>query len=500
MPVDRWGLKFLYPTKKTAGITNAGTGFFWEQSDDIEKDSYFSGEGHVTNSSGGQFTMSTSGPDAVQIAKNDCCAQTEIGGCSMDFAKSAQRGYSYKADDPRDIELTILVKYVSSGSDNGFAIEGPTGGHSSSGCCSGNCYKADIQYRPSTPLFRFRKEMWHVDNTDDPTTGASNTHAKFNFQLLGHSTFVGFKWVRYNVPNGALAGHNTTDSVKLELWGNIHPDTDPTDWFKVLETEDKGGWGSSGGQCNGDKDQIGSFSAPKFRLKSNDSSGEFQFKHISLREIDPFASFDDTPQTPDPGEEPTGTQTISLKYKLQWDINTSRVQSLCAGAGGGGGGGSGATSFYDVAAVNDKELSNSSTFQNRTGVVEQLTSSGGIMSGKKLIQLDVPLKKAGTPGASPTVGAKIISSSGADIYVSPTTFDPSTFSTSFVYKTFDFSANTHTFVTGDCVGVFYTGTSSSNYVICGYTDGDTVTNCGYCNFESGALDAKTREFACRMWE
>jgi len=503
MPVDQWGLSFIYPTKTTAGITGTGTGFFWQQSNDITQDAYFSDEGHVSDSSAGQFTMSTSGPDAVQIAKNNCCSELVIGGCGMDFAKTAQRGYGFKADDPRDIELTILVKFVSSGSDNGFAIEGPTGGHSSSGCCSGNCYKADIQYRPSTPLFRFRKEMFHVDNFDDPVTGASNTHSSFNFQLLGHSTFVGFKWIRYNKANGANPGHNTTDSVKLELWGNVSPDTTPLSWVKILETEDKGGWGNSGDACNGDKDQIGSFSMPKFRLKSNDTSGEFQFKHISLREIDPSASFDDNPDNPpDPGTEPTSTQTISGNFKVQWDVNTYRTQSACAGSGGGGGGGSGATKFYtvytDTGVDSDKELSDSSTFQNRKRIVMSPTNSSSVFTGKTPIQLDIPLKKVGTP-ATNNINAKIWNSSGTVIYTSPTNIADSSLTTSYVLKTFDFSTNTHALVTGDRIGVEYLGTSSSNYVIASYL-GTAYTNTTYYQYESTSWQSKSRSLVMDVWQ
>ena len=76
MPVNAWGYPLIYPTKSG--------GFIYEQSDDITKDQYFNGEGHVTNSSGGQWTMSTSGPDAVQIAKNSTTADA-IGGCNMSF-------------------------------------------------------------------------------------------------------------------------------------------------------------------------------------------------------------------------------------------------------------------------------------------------------------------------------------------------------------------------------------------------------------------------------
>ena len=319
MPTDKWGLKLIYPTK------TGGWQYF--QSDDILKDETvpFNSYGHVSNSGGGQFTFKTTSPDAFQLGKNGT-DHDAIGGCKMNFTQAADRGYIYKPDDPRDFELTLLIKFVDSGSDNGLALEGTTAQHSSSGCCQGFAYKSTIQYRTTVPIFTFRKEMFHVDNFDDPTTGQF-TNSDFNFQLLGHSTYVGFAYVRYNKSNGALPGHNTTDSVVLEFWGNVHPDTSPLDWFLIKRTEDRGGWGNSGDQCDGDKDQISTWAGQKFRLKSNDTSGEFQFKNLSLREIDPNGNFDDNPDTPPPPDQPPDPTTVQGQFKLQWNVNTIGASS-----------------------------------------------------------------------------------------------------------------------------------------------------------------------------
>ncbi len=510
MPFDKWGHPFFYPSAKTAGITGTGTPFFYQQSDDVTNDSVFNDEGHVSNSSGGVWTMSTSGPDAVQIGKNSTTAD-DIGGCSMNFEQTAARGYAYKADDPRDIELKFLVKFVDSGSDNGFAIEGPTGPHSGSGCCSGFCYKLDIQYRPSTPIFRFRKEMYHVSNSDDPKTGGEFTSSVLPFQLLGHDDWIGVAWVRYNRAGGATSGHNTDDSVVLEFWANPDPASNINNWQLIKRTEDTGNWGNDGDQCNGDSDQIGSWSNMKFRLKSNDSSGEFQFKNLSLREIDPTLSFDDPELPPDPGGggDPGtggGTSTLTGTFKFQQDINTYRTQSQCAGVGTGGGGGGGGggtptgnTYFFNQAANFDKELSDSSTFQNRTRVVEVCKTSSSNFNGKLVIQLDVPLKKVGTP-TTPNISAKIWRSTGIVEYTSPTVIDPATLTTNFQTFTFDFSTNTHVMVPGNRIGVEWTGTSSSNYIECGYNDqGDTSSV--YAAYENGAWEEKSsRDFACTAWE
>ena len=257
MPLGPDGLPLFYPSKSG--------GFSYFQSADITDDQYFNDEGHVTNSSNYQWTMSTSGPDAVQIGKNSTDANV---GCSVKFSQLASRGYAYKADDPRDVELKFIVSFDDSGSDNGFAIEASTGEHSSSGCCAGYSYKLDVQYRQNPCVFRFRKEMYHVSNHTDPVTGEW-TSSLANFALLGHGN-VGIGFCRYNKANGANSGHNTNDSVILEAWFNPDPDSDPNNWTMIKRTEDKGNWGNDGDQCDGDDDQIGSWAVEKYRLKSNE--------------------------------------------------------------------------------------------------------------------------------------------------------------------------------------------------------------------------------------
>ena len=490
MPLGPDGLPLFYPSKPG--------GFTYFQSSDILDDDNFNGEGDVTDSSNFEWTFNTDGPTSVQIFKNSDTADS-IGGCNMDFEETANRGYGYKADDPRDIELKFLVKFVDANSDNGFAIEGPTGRHTGDGCCQGFAYKLDIDFQTSPVEWRFRKEMWHVSNSNDPTHDVWTTPLAPD-AFLGSGDYVGIGYVHYLKPNGASSGHNTQDSIVLEAWFNPDPEGDPTNWTMIKRTEDKGGWGNDGDACNGDEDQIGVWSNSNFRLKSNADGGEFQFKKLSLREIDPFGSFEDNPEEPEPGEEPSEPTQVQGLFKFQWDINHFRV-SPCAGAGtGGGGGGTGSAIFYTITPDSDTELSNTATFQNRTRGGEQCVNSSSPMYNKLLRQLDVPLYKVGTPGATPLIYAKIWGSNGAVIYTSPTTVDPSTLTGSYTTKTFDFATNTHFISTGDVVGVEYITTSSTNYVVFGYNN-DTIPNSIYVNREGGAWEPKptTRDFGCTMW-
>jgi len=457
---DKWGQKEIYPTKSG--------GFEYFQSDDITKDSHFSDEGHVKDSSGGQWTMSTSGPDAVQFAKNDCCEETVTDGCNMDFDKVAARGYGYHSDDPRDVEVTFLIKFVSSGSDNGFAIEGPTGSHSSSGCCSGFCYKLDIQYRPDKPIFRYRKEMYHVSNHTDPKTGEfTDPSNKLNYQLLGHGSFTGFKYIRYNKAGGAASGHNTNDSVVLELWANIHPDTDGTDWFLVKRTEDKGGWGDDGDHCNGDKDQIGSFSMPKFRLKSNDEDGEFDFKHLSMREINPLGSFTDNPDTSGGTDNPNTDPTqVTGQLALRYDINVYRTNPCAPG---------GSVIFYSSPLDDQQESwvfhadTGEGIIRDRIGIWAK-NSSSTLCNQPPLQQVDFYLFKVGSPTGTLTVRIRNINNT---IKATMGTLDVSTLSTSPTPGVTSFInlSNTYVMVAGD-------------YILAEFSDGDASNHVRMCKRQS----------------
>jgi hypothetical protein len=196
----------------------------------------------------------------------------------------------------------------------------------------------------------------------------------------------------------------------------------------------------------------------------------------------------------------TGTSTIQGVFKFQQDINTYRT-SACAGAGTGGGapGGTGNAIFYDVAADSDKELSNNAAFDKRTRIAMKPDNSSSVFYNKKPIQVDIPLKKVGSPPSSYLVEMRIWDSSDNVVYTSPTKIDPTTLTTSFVKKTFDFSTNTHKLVTGDYLGVRYTRDSDTNYVVASY-QGTSTPNTVYAQYEDGSWESKSRSLAMTVWE
>jgi hypothetical protein len=127
-----------------------------------------------------------------------------------------------------------------------------------------------------------------------------------------------------------------------------------------------------------------------------------------------------------------------------------------------------------------------------------------VLQGKIITQMDVPLTRIGSPGASPVITAKIWSSGGTVLYTSPTTVDPTTLSSTpdFNTKSFDFSSNTHSMVTGDRIGVEYTGTSDTNYVAAGYDGANPYTNSALASYEGTVWNTSptTRDLAAEMWE
>ncbi len=519
MPVDKWGIPFFYPTALHAGNTGAGSGFFWEQNNDIFKD----------NDAG-----------MVRLGK-------ERDQCKVINSSTGEWEFPYLTDG------------------DGLDMSGPTGHHSGGEThgCQGFTYMCDTNLMGSTPSFRFRKETYHVQYNDHPDgefTSPFATGTSIN-------NWKGYGWVAYNKKDGISPGK---DSRICECWWNDNPVADITNWKMLKRVEDKGSgitnWGVPA-TCDGNAYQVGTWSNIQFRFKSSSSDfslhplkpefedgpnihsiggedmsfsdsaargygyradmprdvemkclvkwdaggrGKAHFKNISLREIDPTLSFDDNPDIPPPPEQPPDTTTIQGQFKFQWDINTLRT-STCAGVGDGGGAGSGGddsgisgnAKFYSVyteeGTDSDKQLSDTSTWDNRTRLVMSPSSSSSTLNGKLPIQLDIPLKREGLPDASPVIYAKIWSSSNSVKYTSPTTFNPRTLSTSFTKKVFDFSTNTHTLVVGDRIGIQYDGDDADEYVVASYL-GTAYPNTKYYQYEAGTWELKSRRLVMDLWE
>jgi hypothetical protein len=307
MPVDRWGIPFFY----ASSIRNP---FHYQQSNTPKNDSNLGGKDDLTWTSGEEFKMHVSGPTSFYVLR-DPGFNDSIGGCNMSFSQSESRGYTNKSNDLRDVEYKCLIKITGGDGQNTLSISGPTGHHTSSNCCQGFSYMFNVSYTDNTPEFRFRKEMWHVSYHNNPI--GNFTDSRVNFKISGHG-YIGLGYCRYNKKDGRSPGH---DSVILEGWFNPNPLSNITNWFMIRRVEDKGGWGDDGDDCDGVKDQVGTWGGEHFRIKSNDSNADFTVQHLSIREIDPSRAFDD-PQTPPPTPPPT-TVVRKIVYAMVAGVSGS---------------------------------------------------------------------------------------------------------------------------------------------------------------------------------
>jgi NHL repeat-containing protein len=305
MPQDRWGHPFFYPSKQG--------GFFYEMSDNPKNDEFVEWPPEMNFDGGGVVSMDPTGRSTdFGIGKNISGFNDSIGGCSMDFAQTAERGYAYKPDDPRDVEIKILVRADDIG-DDGIAISACTGHHQTGGnggkCCQGFAYMIDTNMNENPSSFRFRKEMWHISYHTSPVGTFTDPLCNFKINNLGR--YIGLGFCRYNDPN------DIDGTVVVEAWFNPDPDSNKNNWKMIKRFKDThgAGWGNDGDDCGGDSDQVGTWSNAQNRVKTNAGSGTYRFKQVSLREIDPSGSFDQDPNTPPPvpPNEPL-KYTFSFKF------------------------------------------------------------------------------------------------------------------------------------------------------------------------------------------
>lgn len=277
MTTDDNGMEYIY-AKKTDGIQ------FTMDNDDPLGDNHFQLGGSVTklvDKSGGWWGVNN--PHQVRLnCKKFPEAEDSLGGCNFDFSEAVARGYGYKKDDFRDIEVKMLLDVRSL--DPHVLIGGPTGHHPSNSdpCCQGFSYFIRFQNTPTLQL-QFGKEMFHntgyesltpVQNTAIRSTGLDNG-------------IIGIGYVRYN---STLA--DGRDAVTIE--GYIDADGDGKDWkLWKREVDFVGrGWYKSGAEgtiCNGVKDQPGFWGNLRVRIRWDDDNADVRFKSVSFQEIAPFA-------------------------------------------------------------------------------------------------------------------------------------------------------------------------------------------------------------------
>jgi hypothetical protein len=185
-----------------------------------------------------------------------------------------EKGYMQSPNDWKNVEMTGVVKFNSGDSSDSWTWYNRGGKHNSDEECEGTAYKGDLFYGGKV---RLAKEQWHpsyvFSNSFTPSPSASSI-----------GKFVGFKAIIYNHQMGSET------VVTTEIWVDRNPDS-PTmknNWEKVFSFTDSDGFGSDGGHCNGDPDQILSWGGPIATFRW-DGATSVDIKNFSVREIQPPA-------------------------------------------------------------------------------------------------------------------------------------------------------------------------------------------------------------------
>lgn len=186
------------------------------------------------------------------------------------------RGYMMAPTDWRNFEATTYAFISSNTGDDSFWIRGRGGKHVSSGHdCEGFSYTAVINFNGSVA---FGKEQFHENvlytDTIDITGSILDTWIGIKFVVYDDKTNKDND--KYNVP------------VVLEIW------LDPAltnNWQQVFQYRDMRGWGSAGLYCNApEEDQKGLWGGPVVEF-GWDNCESVKLRAMSVREIDPFATF-----------------------------------------------------------------------------------------------------------------------------------------------------------------------------------------------------------------
>jgi hypothetical protein len=256
---DPFGIQKIYPTK--AG----GEEWFMDMTDGQDPRSRppsmtKNPDGSFKVKSGqvryGVFTSSGYQPDEVEL----------------DHGILAQRGYMQSPNDWKNVEITGYVKVNSGQSGENFAWYARGGRHTGSGSpegCEGVAYKPALFYDGRV---RFSKEQWHVSYAFTDQKRAMDS---------AEDKWVGFKGIMWN------AEQNGETVVKMEIWLDKNEDgRQDGPWEKVDENIDSGGWGSEGGECGGEPDQIITWGGPIATFRW-DGASDVDIKNFSVREIQP---------------------------------------------------------------------------------------------------------------------------------------------------------------------------------------------------------------------
>jgi hypothetical protein len=261
--VDKFGIKEIYATKP------GGEEWFMNMQDPTA-DPRFDPQANITKNPDGSYKM-TEQHVRMEVYPSTGYHEDQI--TTLNQKELAARGYMQSPNDWKNVEMTGIVKLISSLSNDQFNWYNRGGRHTNSAPCEGTAYKADVMYYSSRQT-RFNKEQWF-------SGGYSFTSPKNVSSSSIQGKWVGLKYIVYNfqMPDGKTA-------VMLQSWFDANADGK---WIKINEFVDSGGWGHEGSHCGGAPDQLITWGGPIATFRW-DNATNVDFKNLSVREIEPPAA------------------------------------------------------------------------------------------------------------------------------------------------------------------------------------------------------------------
>lgn len=247
-PVDKFGVKKLYPTKK-------GGREWYINMDNPKNDSIFhigSEQNLIRQSDGSwsntnpQVRMHVSTPSGLSMWKN-----VEITG----YVKVT-------SIDRHNKGIPIDIAWLARGNIHNDHIR-----------CDGTALNGGIH---NDGTVGWKKEIWFPGGYTDELA-----HTKVTDPIVGR--WIGWKVVIYNI--------NNDSAVKMESYLD---DNNNDHWIKVTDITDNGGWYANSsdkefysGECEKPKDHVLTNAGPIVAFRSDNMIADFT--HLSVREIQPFS-------------------------------------------------------------------------------------------------------------------------------------------------------------------------------------------------------------------
>lgn len=251
--IDVFGIRKLYESKP-------GTFEWYMNMVNPQEDPYLYNYNKMVKNPDGSYNIGNF--SRLSVYSRDGVGYTEGSMQTYNFTKLDSKGYWYKPNDWKNVEITGEYRYRG-GNGQGITHYVRSEDHSLlHNGCGASSYKNKIYFDGTS---NFNKEQTH------PFSWKSS-HFQHNYGNLKDHWFR-FKTVVYNLPTG---------HIRLENWLDAFNNNN---WTKIGQFIDEGGWGKNGNKCGGRSDQILTWGSPMVTFRWDDLL--IDFRNLSVREISP---------------------------------------------------------------------------------------------------------------------------------------------------------------------------------------------------------------------